>query len=123
MPHIIIEKSSDISSNKILDFCKEIQEEMAKIKDGNFSIDACKARFSSFDKYLVGKENHESANFFHITIKILEGRNLEIRKELSEKIAKIAQNFLKTENLEKSRIDLSVDIVDMNKDCYQKITL
>lgn len=122
MPHIIIEHSSDISSDATNNFLPEIQKTIALVKEGNFDLEACKARAISFDKYFVGSANHEKSSFFHITVKILEGRSLEIKKFLAQKIFDEARKFLQDKEL-KERADLSVDIVDMNRQAYQKISL
>lgn len=123
MPHIIVEHSSDISNKNVVDFLPKIQQELAQIEGGNFSLEACKARSLQFDEYFVGSKNQENSAFFHITIKILSGRSLQIKQETAQKIAKIAEKFLLAQNLKKERTDLSVDIVDMEKEIYQKIIL
>ncbi len=123
MPHIIVEHSKDISNKKVIEILPEIQKIIESIKGGNFTLEACKARSISFDEYFVGSRNNEKSAFLHITVKILAGRTIEIKKELAEKIAKFAEEFLKLQNITKERCDLSVDIVDMEKETYQKITL
>ncbi len=123
MPHIIIEKSQDISYQETLEFLTKIQEEMSRIEGGNFSVKACKGRIIEFENYVVGTKNQNSSSFLHVTIKILEGRTREIKINLAKKIAEISTNFLESQSLGKENKDLSVDIVDMNKDCYQKISL
>lgn len=122
MPHIMIEHSNDISGKKVVQILPEIQKIIESIKGGNFLLEACKARALSFDEYYVGSKNHEKSAFLHVTIKILAGRSIEIKKELAEKIANFAAEFLKLQNITKERCDLSVDIIDMEKETYQKIT-
>ncbi len=122
MPHIIIEHSSDISSENTYNFLPEIQKTVASVKEGNFDLEACKARAHSFEKYFVGSASCEKSSFFHITVKILEGRSMEIKKFLAQKILDEARRFLQDKEL-KERADLSVDIVDMNRQAYQKISL
>ena len=58
----------------------------------------------------------------HITIKILSGRSTEIKKLLAEKILEAGKVFLQSQKL-KERIDLSVDVIDMEREIYQKITI
>ena len=157
MPHIIIEHSSDISKNSILDLQKEIQNILASITEGNFDIDQCKARNHAFDEYLVGKSDQDTASFLHITIKILAGRTLEARQKLAEAVMSFSKKFfeklafsptltdqitatvsqigevisgipnaqlpLQNHNLAGKRCDISVDIVEMAKETYQKIRL
>jgi 5-carboxymethyl-2-hydroxymuconate isomerase len=123
MPHIIIEHSKDILSDNLSDFLPKIPQEMEKIEGGNFSLEACKLRSFSFENYFVGSKNQQNSSFFHATIKILEGRNAQVKKNLAQNISRICQEFLKLQNISKERVDLSVDIVDMDKETYQKITL
>ncbi len=120
MPHIIIEHSTDIANSG--EFLSQIQKILASVKDGNFSVDACKARAISFGQYLVGDKSENESSFFHITVKILSGRSLAVKQEAAQKIMTAGQEFLKSQKL-KSRTDLSVDIVDMERETYQKISI
>jgi 5-carboxymethyl-2-hydroxymuconate isomerase len=156
MPHLIIEHSADIKSSEILKLYSEIQSIMASITEGNFDPDQCKCRSHSFDEYFVGKLAGEHSSFLHITIKILSGRNSEIKKKLAEKSMLAAKNFFAdlasnpnltdqisstTQSLAETmtgiphieiphnsdfagkRCDISVDIVDMDREFYQKIRI
>lgn len=123
MPHIIIEKSTDISKTESVNLLPKIQEKMTEIQGGNFLLESCKGRVFEFDQYFVGSKNQNNSSFFHITIKILEGRDQEIKIDLAQKINELAKQFLEKQKINKERIDLSVDIVDMDKDCYQKTTI
>jgi 5-carboxymethyl-2-hydroxymuconate isomerase len=154
MPHIIIEHSADFSLDSIIDLQKEIQNIMASITEGNFDANQCKARSFLFNEYLVGDVNQENSSFIHITVKILAGRSLEVRKKLSEKIMEFTKKFhekllfspsqkdqlietahqiadvvsgvphpqfpMQNSDLANKRCDLSVDIVEMDKETYQK---
>ncbi len=123
MPHIIIEHSIDIDLSKVNTTLLEIQKITASIKAGNFDLEACKARAISFDRYFVGSKNEKESSFFHITIKIMAGRSREIKQELAQKVAEFVQNFIGGEKNSQKRLDISVDIIDMDRDSYQKITL
>ena len=123
MPHIIIEHSNDLSAMAVNVFLPKIVEQMVKVKDGNFDSEACKLRALQFDKYYVGSKNENSSSFFHVTIKILAGRSAAVKKEVAQLVCDEAKTFLENQNLRSSRIDLSVDIVDMERDCYQKISI
>jgi len=117
MPHIIVEHSSDISSSSVNNFLSEIQKILVSVHEGNFALEGCKSRAISFSEYFVGTSNEKNSSFLHITIKILAGRSVEIKKSVAAKVAQFAQEFLRDQHL-KTRIELSVDIVDMNKDAY-----
>ena len=59
----------------------------------------------------------------HISIKILAGRALEIRQKLASQSFEFANNFYKNLELSQKRCDISVDIIEMDRETYQKITL
>ena len=154
MPHITIEHSANFSSNSIKKLFPEIQKIMAGIKEGNFYLEQCKVRAASFDDYLVGSLNQEKSAFLHITIKIMAGRVVEVRKKLAEQVMALAQKSyeesvfspssvdqilaigeqvvdaisgvanpqmpMQNSDLANKRCDLSVDIVDMDRETYQK---
>ncbi len=123
MPHVIIEHSSDISKNSIIPIGKAIQDIMLSITEGKFDPDQCKVRGHSFDEYLVGKPDHTTSSFLHITIKIMAGRIDEIRKKLAEETAEFTKKFVLEQNLKTTRCDISVDIVEMDSKSYQKMRL
>ena len=122
MPHITIEHSKCIDEQIIRELSREIPKMMSKINDGNFSVQGCKVRASSFDKYLVGGIDQSSSSFCHITIKILAGRSKEIKIELAQKAGELAKEWLQNRKNLKENNDLSVDIVDMSANTYQKIS-
>ncbi len=122
MPHIIIEHSSDINSNKIVEIEKTIQSLMPNIEGGNLDPNQCKARSFSFNEYLVGMSDQLNSSFLHITIKILTGRSIEIRQKLSEEVFVSVQKLLEASLAKTStRCDISVDIVEMDRNIYKKI--
>ena len=154
MPHITIEHSSDFSSSHIVDLFPAIQNIMAEIKEGNFDLEQCKVRAVSFDEYLVGSKDQEKSTFLHITIKIMAGRAVEVRKKLAENVMKYVKKSyddsvfspsgkdqilalgeqvadmitgtpnammpMQNSDLAGKRCDLSVDVVEMDRETYQK---
>ena len=122
MPHIIIETSKNILASESLKIGQEIQQIMKKIIEGNFDPDQCKIRVINYENYIVGlEENHE--NFIHISIKILVGRAVEVRQKLALQSFEFVNNFYKNLKLSQKRCDISIDIIEMNRETYQKITL
>lgn len=90
---------------------------------GNFDPDQCKCRSFSFDEYLVGRTDQTESSFIHITFKVLSGRSVEVRKNLSQKIIELTEKFFTDLNLPNKRCDITIDVVEMNRDTYQKICL
>lgn len=122
MPHIIIETSKNILASESLKIGQEIQQIMKKIVEGNFDPDQCKIRVINYENYIVGIEENDE-NFIHISIKILAGRAVEVRQKLASQSFEFVNNFYKNLKLSQKRCDISIDIIEMNRETYQKITL
>lgn len=122
MPHITIEHSANFSAKDIKDLGKNIINTMSKITEGNFSKDQCKARGQSFANFTIGDFDESNSTFLHITVKILEGRSAEVRQKLSQQILELTQNSFK-DKFTAQRNDISVDVVEMEKETYRKLTL
>lgn len=122
MPHITIEHSKCINEKIIDKLLQEIPNLMEKIEGGNFKVVGCKTRAIGFNKYYVAGKNQDTTSFCHITIKILEGRGGEIKVQLAQKTGEFAKELLEKRENMKEKNDLSVDIVDLDKNTYQKIS-
>ncbi len=118
MPHTIIEHSFVISKKQIDSLFLKVNQNIAK-NEGNFDISQCKARNIFCQNFLVA-DGSLGQDFVHITIKIMQGRSLEIRQNLAENLLKIVTEFLQENNLSENPIALSVDIVEIEKAIYQK---
>ena len=95
---------------------------MKKIVEGNFDPDQCKIRVITYENYIVGLEENDE-NFIHISVKILAGRAVEVRQKLALQSFEFVNNFYKNLKLSQKRCDISIDIIEMNRETYQKITL
>jgi len=122
MPHIIIEHSKAFDDSSMINIGSQIQKIMANIAHGNFDADQCKIRAISYQQFKVGLEKHNT-NFIHISIKILAGRALEIRQQLAQKAFDLVEDFYRNQDNLNLRCDISIDIVEMDRDCYKKITI
>ncbi len=122
MPHLIIEHSANISKSSITNLQKNIQNIMGTV-EGNFDPDQCKTRAVAYDDYLVGLSDQTTSSFIHITLKALSGRTVEVRKNLAEKIMEFSKEFIAELNLSGTRNDVSVDIVEMERETYQKVSI
>ena len=125
MPHLTIEHSLELENNLKESLASTIIEIFANQKEGGFDADQCKIRFSIFDQYLVGYLNQDKADFIHLTVKIMQGRTQEIKNKLTIDLSSLLQDFFKdliknNKIKNKSRCDISVDIIDMDKFSYQK---
>ena len=125
MPHLTIEHSLELENNLKESLASTIIEIFANQKEGGFDADQCKVRFIAFDQYLVGYLNQDKADFIHLTVRIMEGRAQEIKNKLAIDFSSLLQDFFKdliknNKIKNKSRCDISVDVVDMDKSSYQK---
>lgn len=121
MPHIIIEYSSNIAEGFVSNLFPEILDQFASIPEGKFDISQCKIRAISFDNYTAGKSPSKTIPFIHTTVKIMEGRAVEVKKELSDKIFNLTRESFALEHNELfKKYDITVDIVEMSKDLYRK---
>ncbi len=119
MPHTIVEHSFPINEAQAQDLLLRVNQGIAR-NEGNFDITQCKARTVFCQNFVIG-DNNLKQDFMHLTIKIMAGRSEEIRKKLSENISQITVDFLEENNLSDNVIALSVDIVEIVKETYQKI--
>ena len=110
MPHCIIEYSSDLENGIVSTVIQTINEIL--IASDLFDPRTIKVRALPFSKYLTGGE---TKSFVHVTLKLLSGRTEELRSQLSQDILDLLINTFKS--VEK----ISVDIVEMNRNCYKKI--
>ena len=123
MPHIITEFSADFSADLAKNLVTQVQKHFTNLaSEGNFDVTQCKIRFLSFSDYFVGLSNESSASFVHLTIKILAGRTVEVRKKLTALCLQSMQEIYQTQ-CQKNRVDFSVDLVEMDKETYQKTTV
>jgi 5-carboxymethyl-2-hydroxymuconate isomerase len=120
MPHLLIEHSANIGRNSIRSLEREIQNIMNGV-EGNFEADQCKCRSIAFDDYFVGLPDQSTASFIHITLKALSGRSIEIRRNLSQRILEFTHKFFLNLKLPTQRCEITVDIIEMDRDTYQKI--
>jgi 5-carboxymethyl-2-hydroxymuconate isomerase len=125
MPHTTIEHSFIINKPNIDEFLLCVNQRIANSK-GDFSIFECKARTILYDNFLVAENISVGIlrqDFMHITIKIMSGRSLEIRQNLAKNLLKMTKTFIQNNNLSQNKISLSIDIVEMCRDIYQKTVI
>lgn len=117
MPHIIVEHSLEIAKPQLNNLLLALNKNIAR-SEGNFAISECKARAILCSNFVVA--DADNVDFIHITIRIMAGRSLEIRKKLAENLLKMVGDFIRKNNLVKNKIKLSLDVAEMEKEVYQK---
>lgn len=110
MPHCIVEYSQNLEQEVApADWLEAVKN--ACIASQLFSVEDIKLRSLPFKNYIsAGPEDA----FVHVTIRLLSGRSSEQKKDLSERI------LASLLSLPVSNISLSVEMRDMDRDCYSK---
>ncbi len=109
MPHCIIEHSLDVEQTQLINAVYQ-----GTLKSELFEDDDIKTRSMAFDNYQTGSVKK---SFIHVTAKILSGRTLEQRSMLSQSI------MSELKKLKYSSITLTVEVIEMERDSYAKVTL
>ncbi len=111
MPHIVIEYSrsleAEISPEKMMQTAHD-----TAFASGEFGEQDIKVRTLAFGPALIGGK---PARFIHITVKLLDGRSEERKKEITGAILQAFQAY----NLDVNCI--SVDARDMIRASYSKV--
>lgn len=111
MPHCIIEHSEDIiSSVKSQQLIDSVL--MGTKKSTLFQLDHIKLRTQSYEYYQKG--DVQQAGFIHVTVRILQGRTVEQRQDLSEKV------LFELDSLALKDVTMTVEIIEMETASYTK---
>jgi 5-carboxymethyl-2-hydroxymuconate isomerase len=119
MPHITVEHSIEFSKEQENSLLLSINKKISQA-EGGFNINACKSRSTYHKNYAIA-DGLNSRDFIHISVKILEGRSKEIRQNLAKKLFNFVNEFINHDPLlSNNKIDISLDISEMESDIYQK---
>jgi len=116
MPHCIIEYSAELAQEINIKKLMSVVFEGAD-KSTLFSATDIKVRAIAFNDYYSDdndEENITQKKFVHVCCKILSGRDLDQRQQL----AKLILNELTSLNI--TAVSMSVEIVDMERESYNK---
>ena len=76
-----------------------------------------KTRIAALSNYQIGRNNAGRA-FAHVELRLMAGRTPEVKKELSDRLAAVLKSGIPAQS--GLDVQLSVDIVDMDKPSYFK---
>ncbi len=114
MPHLIMEYSNSVEERLNVSGLLEDLHQVV-IDSGLFEIDSVKSRAQRYHHWLVG-EAADSVDFIHLRFELLSGRTAEQKQGLAKNlIAVMSQSAGQIESL-------TVDIRDMDKDAFQRIS-
>ncbi|MBO9493935.1 5-carboxymethyl-2-hydroxymuconate Delta-isomerase [Thalassotalea sp. G20_0] len=111
MPHCIIEYSRPLEAIVSPEALMESVYQGA-VSSGLFDTSAIKVRALPYDHYRVGTE--QGIRFIHVTARILSGRSLQQKQELSGILLDAV------EGTPLDNVSITVDVVDMERTVYAK---
>lgn len=118
MPHLILEHSDNLVAP--LDHAALFAALHAELeRSGLFRPEDIKSRAVAHAHYRVGK-GEPSDVFVHLTLSIMEGRPVEVRKALGAALLAVVQRGLGPTWSER-RCDVTVEVREMDRGTYAKV--
>ncbi|MGV3618648.1 MAG: 5-carboxymethyl-2-hydroxymuconate Delta-isomerase [Fimbriimonas sp.] len=114
MPHIHLETTADLQENAHV---PDMLEALVQALTGQETVDpsSVKAYHTLRSNWCVG-EGHP-AGFAHVTLKVLGGRPVELRRQMADAILDVLRDHF-AESLAAAEVRVSVDVVEMNRETY-----
>ena len=120
MPHLIVEFSDNLTGFPAKQILAELNT--AVVASGQVQDETdLKSRTVRTSQFAIGTDRAASRGFVHAELRLLTGRTPEIKRDLSDRIAAVLREL--TPKPEGMLVQLSVDIVDMDRAAYYKGTL
>jgi 5-carboxymethyl-2-hydroxymuconate isomerase len=113
MPNLILEYTNSVDERVNVQGLLEDLHQVA-LESGLFRADDIKSRALRCHHWLIG-ERGDSDDFIHITFELLAGRTPEQKQALGQQLMQV----LREQTAEVK--SLSLNIRDMDKNCFQKI--
>jgi 5-carboxymethyl-2-hydroxymuconate isomerase len=119
MPHCLLEYSKNIPDQvNFEELFIVLHATLAET--GEFNVADFKSRAICYDKYLSGN-GRDDGLFVHLDVRILEGRPDELKSQISGLAIEVLGKYFGT-TLQKSESSLTVQITDISKAGYKKLT-
>ncbi len=112
MPHLIMEYSEPVNERVNIDLLLADLHQYL-VKSGECVPANIKSRAYACQQWLIGEHN-DRYNFIHVTLLLLNGRTFEQKNRLSQGLLAVLTQHAEVIS------SLSVDIRDMEKECYAK---
>ncbi|MCW8333907.1 5-carboxymethyl-2-hydroxymuconate Delta-isomerase [Vibrio sp. SCSIO 43135] len=113
MPNLVMEYSNSVDERVNVQGLLEDLHEVV-LNCGLFDVISVKSRSLRCHNWLVGDEG-DSVDFIHISFEMLDGRTPEQKRELSRQLMDVLQQQAGHVR------SLTVNIRDMDKECFQKV--
>jgi 5-carboxymethyl-2-hydroxymuconate isomerase len=119
MPHLTLEYTNNVGSE--IDFHEIFTAFHGILVDvGSIDIGNCKSRAILLDDYLIGAGSPKGA-FVHLEVRLLEGRSVDVKREMGSRFLELLGEYFATP-LAKSELQITVQIMEMQKDGYFKLS-
>lgn len=116
MPHLVIEHSTNLGTFPVAEMFAVLNRSLTASPEIKDEADL-KTRTVAVDTFRIGNEPSARA-FVHAQLRLLSGRSPEAKRDLSERIAVVLREFVpRPAGL---LVQLSVEVVDMDRDSYVK---
>ena len=119
MPHLIVEYSQNLAGFPEAQALTELNQAVTSSPEVLDEADL-KSRFVLVDSFEIGTAPANRA-FVHAQLRLLSGRTPEAKKQLSDGIGEILRRL--TPHPEGMLVQVSVEIVDMDRGSYHKSKL
>ncbi|AIS53633.1 5-carboxymethyl-2-hydroxymuconate isomerase [Vibrio coralliilyticus] len=113
MPNLVMEYSNSVDERVNVQGLLEDLHQVA-LQCGLFDAPSVKSRALRCHNWLIG-EDGDNVDFIHISFELLDGRTAEQKRDLSRQLMDVLQE-------QASHVhSLTVNIRDMDKECFQKV--
>ncbi|MDN3608385.1 5-carboxymethyl-2-hydroxymuconate Delta-isomerase [Vibrio ostreicida] len=113
MPNLVMEYSNSVDERVNVSSLLEDLHQVT-LQCGLFEAKSVKSRALRCHNWLIGEEG-DSGDFIHISVELLEGRTSEQKRELSRQLMDVLQRQAVYV------YSLTVNIRDMDRECFQKV--
>ena len=120
MPHLIVEFSDNLTGFPAKQILAELNT--AVVASGQVQDETdLKSRTVRTSQFAIGTDSTAPRGFVHAELRLLAGRTPEMKRDLSDRIGAVLREH--TPKPDGMLVQLSVDIVDMDKASYFKAAL
>ena len=120
MPHLIVEYTDNLTNVPELQVLTALNT--AVIASGQVHAETdLKSRIVRTTQFAIGTDSTSPRGFVHAELRLLAGRTPEMKRDLSDRIGAVLREH--TPKPDGMLVQLSVDIVDMDKASYFKAAL
>ena len=116
MPHMTVEYTSNLQGINETALMLALTQTVCDHPSVADEADV-KTRIAALSNYQIGRNNTGRA-FVHVELRLMAGRSAEAKKEISDRLAAVLKTEIPAQN--GLVVQLSVDIVDMDKPSYFK---